>query len=54
MVKRKVVTDFLRQGGLHPDGGRNHEHWTDGEHFTQVPRHREISDTLFESKNRRD
>lgn len=48
MVKRKVVTDFLRKGGLHSDGGKNHEHWTDGTHFTQVPRHREISDQLFE------
>ena len=48
MVKRKVVTDFLKNGGLWPDGGKNHEHWTDGEHFTQVPRHREISDQLFE------
>ena len=48
MVKRKVVTDFLRNGGFHPTGGTNHEHWTDGERFTQVPRHREISNQLFE------
>lgn len=48
MVKRKAVTDFLRKGGLHPVGGKNHEHWTDGEHFTQVPRHSEISEQLFE------
>lgn len=48
MVKRKVVTNFLRNGGFHPTGGTNHEHWTDGERFTQVPRHREISNQLFE------
>lgn len=48
MVKRKEVTDFLKQNGLHPTGGTNHEHWTDGIHWTQVPRHREISNQLFE------
>lgn len=48
MVKRKEVTVFLRRGGLWPTGGTNHEHWTDGVHFTQVPRHKEISNQLFE------
>ena len=28
--------------------GTNHEHWTDGAHWTQVPRHKEISNQLFE------
>lgn len=46
--KEKDVCDFLRKGGLRPDGGKNHEHWTDGTHFTQVPRHAEISEQLFE------
>lgn len=48
MVKRKTVVDLLRRSGLHPTGGSNHEHWTDGTHWTQVPRHREIPDQLFE------
>lgn len=48
MVKRKVVTDFLKRGGLWSVGGTNLEHWTDGTHFTQVPRHSEISEQLFE------
>ncbi len=48
MVKRKEVTDLLRKSGFRPTGGTNHEHWTDGIHFTQVPRHREISNQLFE------
>ena len=48
MVKRKEVTDYLRAAGLHPTGGTNHEHWTDGAHWTQVPRHKEISNQLFE------
>lgn len=48
MVKRREVIAFLRKGGLHPTGGKNHEHWTDGVHFTQVPRHREISEPMFE------
>ena len=48
MVKRKEVTDLLKKHGLHPDGGKNHEHWTDGIHWTQVPRHREIPNELFE------
>lgn len=48
MVKRKEVTDLLRKSGLRSTGGTNHEHWTDGVHFTQVPRHREISNQLFE------
>ncbi len=48
MVKRKEVTDILRSAGLKPTGGTNHEHWTDGVHFTQVPRHREIPNALFE------
>jgi hypothetical protein len=46
MVKRKEVTDYLRAAGLHPTGGT--EHWTDGVHWTQVPRHKEISNQLFE------
>ncbi len=48
MVKRKEVTDFLRSGGLRPNGGTRHEMWTDGVHTTFVPRHREISNQLFE------
>ena len=47
VVKRRDVIDCLRRAGLHPTGGTNHEHWTDGTHFTQVPRHREISNQLF-------
>lgn len=54
MVKRKTVVDLLRKSGLHPTGGSNHEHWTDGTHWTQVPKHREISEQLFKrSRNRR-
>lgn len=48
MVKRKEVTDLLKRNGLHPVGGKNHEHWTDGQYWTQVPRHREIPNQLFE------
>lgn len=47
MVKRKTVTDLLRSAGFKPCGGTNHEHWTDGVRFTQVPRHREIAEQLF-------
>lgn len=52
MVKRKEVIDLLKKAGLHPTGGTRHEHWTDGTHFTQVPRHREISNQLFEKIKR--
>lgn len=52
MVKRKEVIDLLRKAGLHPTGGTRHEHWTDGAHFKQVPRHREISNQLFEKIKR--
>lgn len=52
MVKRKEVIDLLRKAGLHPTGGTRHEHWTDGTHFTQVLRHREISNQLFEKIKR--
>lgn len=52
MVKRKEVIDLLRKAGLHPTGGTRHEHTTDGTHFTQVPRHREISNQLFEKIKR--
>lgn len=48
MVKRRKVTGFLREHGFKPYGGTNHEHWTDGKHFTQVPRHSEISNQMFE------
>lgn len=48
MVKRKEVTDLLKQAGFHPTGGTNHEHWTDGTRWTQVPRHSEIPNQLFE------
>ena len=47
MVKRKEVTDLLSAHGFHATGGTNHEHWTDGKRFTQVPHHREISNQLF-------
>lgn len=47
MVKRKEATDLLSAYGFHATGGTNHEDWTDGEHFTQVLRHREISNQLF-------
>lgn len=48
MVKRKEVVDLLRKNGLHPDGGKNHEHRTDGTRWTRVPRHAEISNAMFE------
>lgn len=48
MVKRKEVTDLLRKNGFYPTGGTNHEHWSNGREWTQVPRHREISNQLFE------
>ncbi len=48
MVKRREVCRALKKAGFYPDGGKNHEHWTDGVHFTQVPRHNEISEELFE------
>lgn len=48
MVKRREVTDFLRKHGFKPSAGKKHEHWTDGSRFTQVPRHREISNQMFE------
>ena len=46
VVKRREVIDCLRRAAF-TTGGTNHEHWTDGTHFTQVPRHREISNQLF-------
>lgn len=52
MVKRKEVIDLLRKAGLHPTGGTRHEHWTDETHFTQVLRHREISNQPFEKIKR--
>lgn len=48
MVKRKEVTDLLKRNGFHSTGGTNHEHWSNGSEWTQVPRHREISNRLFE------
>ena len=48
MVKCKEVTDLLRRAGFTPCGGTNHEHWTNGEKWTQVPRHGEIPNVLFE------
>lgn len=48
MVKRREVIKALREAGLYPDKGTNHEHWTDGVHFTQVPRHGEISEQMCE------
>lgn len=48
MAKRREVTAFLRESGFHPTVSTSHEHWTDGVHFTQVPRHREISEPMFE------
>lgn len=48
MVKRREVIDLLRQAGFTPDGGTNHEHWRKGDRWTQVPRHGEIPNRLFE------
>lgn len=48
MVKRKAVTDLLKRNGFHSTGGTNHEHWSNGSEWTQVTRHREISNQLFE------
>lgn len=47
MVKRREVIRLLRKAGFHPTGGTNHEHWTDGTRFTQVPRHSEISEQMY-------
>ena len=52
MVKRKKVIDLLRKAGFHSTGGTRHEHWTDGTHFTQVQRHHEINNQLFEKIKR--
>ncbi|WP_165050794.1 MULTISPECIES: type II toxin-antitoxin system HicA family toxin [unclassified Adlercreutzia] len=48
MVKRRQVVKTLRDAGFYPDAGKGHEHWTDGVRWTQVPRHAEISEQLFE------
>ena len=48
MVKRKEVTDLLKRNGFHSTGGTNHKHWSNGSEWTQVPRHRGISNQLFE------
>ena len=48
MVKRGEVTDLLRKNGFYPTGGTNHEHWSNGSEWTQVPRHGERPNQLFE------
>ncbi len=48
MVKRREVVKFLRSHGFESDNGKNHEHFVKGGRFTQVPRHREISEEMFE------
>lgn len=48
MVKRRDIIRFLKNAGFYSTGGTNHEHWTNGVRFTQVPRHREISEQMFE------
>lgn len=48
MVKRREVVKFLRAHGFESDNGKNHEHFVKDGRFTQVPRHREISEEMFE------
>ncbi len=48
MVKRRDVVKLLQENGFVGDGGKRHEHFIKGDRFTQVPRHREISEELFE------
>lgn len=48
MVKRREVVKFLKDNGFESDNGKNHEHFIKGDRFTQVPRHREISEEMFE------
>lgn len=48
MVKRRKVVDFLKRSGFWSEGGTNHERFSDGRHWTQVPRHSEISEQMFE------
>ena len=53
MAKRREVVRLIRKAGFHPTEGTNHEHWTDGTRFTQVPRHSEISDQMLERIKKR-
>ena len=48
MVKRREVVKFLKENGFEEKGGTNHEKFYKGNKRTVVPRHREISDRLFE------
>lgn len=48
MVKRREVVKFLQDNGFVGDKGKRHEHFVKDDKFTQVPRHREISEEMFE------
>lgn len=44
MTKRRELVKELTDSGFVSQGGTNHEHFTKGDRFVQVPRHREIPD----------
>lgn len=48
MVKRRKVVKYLKDNGFEEAKGKNHEHFVKGDRFTQVPRHAEISEQMFE------
>lgn len=52
-VSRKATRPFICGTAVFmivvwADNGKNHEHFIKGNRFTQVPRHREISEEMFE------
>lgn len=48
MVKRREVIKYLKRHGFVSDKGARHEHFVKDGQFTQVPRHSEISEEMFE------
>ena len=48
MVKRREVIRLLKRHGFVSVGGKRHEHFVKAGRFTQVPRHNEISEEMYE------
>lgn len=44
MTQRRELVKELVDAGFVPQGGTRHEHFTKGDRFVQVPRHRTIPD----------
>lgn len=46
MTKRRDLVRQLIEGGFWPDGGTNHEHFTNGKVTVMVKKHKEIPDEI--------